>query len=181
MDDNHIVEDWLTRNFPIITEQYPAGVKLTGYILQGRMAQLPTLGPTARQLGVELQPGLRLAACEIITPTVAAQDEFMHPHSGWVHLRLWWQATSPIPTDYVASAKVIGPEGVWGDKLPRATESLRFWPTSTWTTGEYVRDEADINLNPLTPANTYSVMIGLTDANGQPVGETAECGKVEIR
>jgi hypothetical protein len=111
---------------------------------------------------------------------MAARDEFMHPPSGWVHVRLWWQATTPLADDYLATAKVIGPEGIWGDKLPRATESLRFWPTSTWRPGDYVRDEADINLNPLTPANTYPVVIGLSDANGQPVGNTVECGTVEI-
>ena len=181
VDDNGIVEGWLTRNFPIITEQYPAGIKLTGYVLQGRLPELPPLGPQARILDAEIVPGLRLAACEVITPVVAAQDEFLHPPSGWVHVRLWWQATAPIPTDYVATAKVIGPEGVWGDKLGRATESLRFWPTSTWTPGEFVRDEADINLNPLTPANTYPVVIGLLDTEGQPVGETVECGTVMVR
>jgi 4-amino-4-deoxy-L-arabinose transferase-like glycosyltransferase len=181
VDDNQVVEGWLNRNFPLITEQYPAGVKLTGYILQGRMAQLPPLGPHARQSDIELQPGLRLVACEIITPVVSAQDQLMHPPSGWVHVRLWWQATAPLSTDYTATAKVIGPEGVWGDKLPRPTESLRMWLTSTWTVGEYVRDELDINLNPLTPAATYPVIIGLADATGQPVGETTECGQVEIR
>src|SRR5690606_22339457 len=120
--------------FPLITEQYPAGIKLTGYILQGRLPQLPQLGPHARQTDIELLPGLRLAACEIITPNVSAQEEMMHPPSGWVHVRLWWQATAPLDTDYIATAKVIGPEGVWGDKLPRATEPLRMWPTSTWAT-----------------------------------------------
>jgi hypothetical protein len=181
VDDGAVVAGWLNRTFPIITEQYPAGVKLSGYILQGRMAELPPLGPTARHLDAELQPGLRLAACEITTPIVAAQDDFMHPPSGWVHVRLWWQARAPLTADYLSTAKVIGPEGAWGDKLTRATESLRFWPTSAWTPGEYVRDEADINLNPLTPARTYPVMIGLADANGQPVGETVECGTVDIR
>jgi 4-amino-4-deoxy-L-arabinose transferase-like glycosyltransferase len=181
VDDSHVVENWLNRNFPIITEQYPAGIKLTGYILQGRMAQLPPLGPQARYLDAELQPGLTLAACEITTPSVAARDELMHPPSGWVHVRLWWHATTPLTTDYISTAKVVGPEGVWGDKLARTTESLRMWPTSTWTPGEFVRDEADINLNPVTPANTYSVVIGVADASGQPVGETVECGNVEIR
>jgi hypothetical protein len=181
VDDNHVVEGWLNRNFPLITEQHPAGVKLTGYILQGRFAQLPPLGPNAYQLDVELQPGLRLAACEIVTPVVSAHDEFMHPPSGWVHVRLWWQATTPLDMDYIATAKVVGPEGVWGDRLPNPTGSLSMWPTSTWTTGEYVRDEVDINLNPETPAATYPVVIGLADGSGQPLGETAECGTVEVR
>ncbi len=181
VDENRVVEGWLNRTFPIITEQYPAGVKLTGYILQGRMAQLPPLGPTANHLDVEIEPGLHLAACEITTPIVSAQEEFIHPPSGWVHVRLWWQASAPLPTDYIATAQVIGPEGVWGDRLHRPTESLRMWPTSTWSVGEVVRDEMDINLNPVTPVGTYPVIIGVADATGQPVGETVECGKVEIR
>jgi 4-amino-4-deoxy-L-arabinose transferase-like glycosyltransferase len=181
IDDNRVVESWLNRTFPLITEQYPAGIKLTGYILQGRMAELPPLGPAAQFLDVELQPGLRLAACEITTPIVSAQDEFMHPPSGWVHLRLWWQATSSLPADYIATAQVIGPEGVWGDRLHRPTEALRVWPTSTWQAGEFVRDELDINLNPVTPTGAYPVVIGVADANGQPVGSTVECGQVEIQ
>jgi hypothetical protein len=181
VDDVRVVEGWLNRTFPIITEQYPAGVKLTGYILQGRTTQLPPLPPQTRTLDAELVPGLRLAACEITTSTVAAQDQFMHPPSGWIHLRLWWQATAPLTDDYVATAKVINPEGVWGDKLPRATESMRFWPTSTWQPGEFVREESDINLNPLTPAGTYSVVIGLLDVAGATGGESVECGRVEIR
>jgi hypothetical protein len=105
----------------------------------------------------------------------------MHPPSGWVHVRLWWQATAPLDRDYSTAARIVGPEGVWGDRLPRSNEALRMWPTSTWTAGEYVRDEIDINLNPLTPAAAYPVVIGVVDAEGRPVGETAECGTVETR
>lgn len=181
VDDSAVVENWLNRNFPLITEQYPAGVKLSGYILQGRVPELPPLGPNGRMINAELTPGLLLTACEITTPSVPARDDFMHPPSGWVHVRLWWQATEPLAANYTSSAKVVGPEGVWGDKLPRPTESMRFWPTSTWTPGEFVRDEADINLNPATPARTYPVVIGLIDENGETVGESVECGSVEIR
>jgi hypothetical protein len=185
VDDSHVVENWLAQNFPIITEQYPAGVKLTGYILQGRLKEPPPLGSHAAMLNAELLPGLQLAACEITTPVVAATDEHMHPPSGWVHVRLWWRATMPLSADYTASAQVVGPQGVWGDKLPRPTESLRMWPTSTWTVGDtgsdYVRDETDINLNPLTPPASYPVVIGLLDGAGRPVGERVECGRVEIR
>jgi hypothetical protein len=181
VDDQALVEGWLNRNFPIITEQYPAGVKLSGYNLQGRLAQQPPLSPDGRVLEAELVPGLWLAACEITTPSVAARDSFMHPPSGWVHVRLWWQATTSLKSDYVSTAKVVGPEGVWGDKLPRPTESMRLWPTTSWTPGEYVREETDINLNPLTPARDYPVIISLLDSAGQPAGENVECGTVKIR
>jgi hypothetical protein len=44
-----------------------------------------------------------------------------------------------------------------------------------------MRDEVDINLNPVTPAGEYPVMVGLADASGQPVGETTACGQVQVR
>ena len=166
VDDQHLVEQWLTQHFPLITEQYPAGLKLSGYMLQSEYAELPALGPTAVYPDAELQPGLRLAACEITTPIVAAQDDAMHPPSGWVHVRLWWTATAPLTTDYVATAQVIGAEGVWGDRLQRPTEALRFRPTSTWTPGALMRDELDVNLNPVTPSGDYPVVVGVADAIG---------------
>ncbi len=30
VDDGHLMEDWLNRHYPIATEQYPTGIKLTG-------------------------------------------------------------------------------------------------------------------------------------------------------
>lgn len=182
VDDQRLVEGWLTARYPLVTEQYPTGIKLTGYMLRARFAAVPTLSPNAVVPNTELAPGLRLAACEVITPVVAARDEFMHPPSGWVHVRLWWQPTASLGDDYVATAQVIGPEGVWGDRLHRPTEALRLHPTSTWTTGDFYRDELDINLNPLTPPNTYPVVIGVMDGQGNPTGDTVvECGRVQIR
>ena len=46
-------------------------------------------------------------------------------------------------------------------RLYRDNEALRRWPTSTWQVGEIVRDEVDINLNPVTPVREYPVMIGV--------------------
>ncbi len=180
VDDGRLVEGWLNQNFPLITEQYPAGIKLTGYALQSQFAQLPPLSAGAVYPAAELAPGLTLAACEVLTPRLAAQDAHLHPPSGWVHVRLWWQATGAIQADYIASAQLIGPEGVWGERLYRANEALRRWPTRSWTIGELVRDEVDINLNPATPAGEYPIVIGVMDSNGQPVGEKVSCGQVTI-
>ena len=76
---------------------------------------------------------------------------------------------------------MVGHEGVWGDRLYRGNEALRRWPTHTWTTGDIVRDEVDINLNPVTPNGEYPVMIGVMDGKGQPVGDKVECGRVTIQ
>jgi len=180
VDDERLVEGWLNRHFPLVTELYPAGIKVSGYMLQHHYAQLPPLSPQAQAPAVELAPGLQLAACEVLTSQVAAQDERLHPPSGWVHVRLWWQATGPIASDYMATAEVIGAEGAWGVRLYRDNESLRRWPTSSWTTADFVRDEVDINLNPVTPARTYPVVIGVMDGSGQPLPTKVECGQVTV-
>jgi len=186
VDDARLVEQWLTQQYPLITEQYPSGVKLTGYALQTRFDTLPELPPKATYPNTEIAPGLTVAACEITTPIVAATEVEMHPPSGWVHVRIWWQATGPIDDDYVARGQMVGPEGVWGERLQRDwldpdSEPLRRFPTSGWSTGQFVRDELDINLNPQTPANSYPILVGVQKKAGEAVGPMVECGYVEIR
>jgi uncharacterized membrane protein len=180
VDDQRLVETWLNQNFALITEQYPAGIKLSGYALTSRFDELPQVGEQAVYPAAELAPGIQLAACELLTPRLAAQEAQLHPPSGWVHVRLWWQAVSAISDDYMATAQMVGPEGVWGERLYRANEALRRWPTRTWAVGDLMRDEVDINLNPVTPPNVYPILIGVMDSRGQPVGERVECGQVEV-
>ncbi len=180
VDDNRLVEQWLAQRFPLITEQYPAGIKLSGYMLRYRYDDLPVLGPHAARPAAELAPGVTLAACEITTQPARAEDADMHPPSGWVHVRLWWHTDQPPAHDYVTTAQVIGPEGVWGDRLFRENETKAFWPSSQWVPGEYVREEIDINLNPVTPPGIYPVYIGLTAPDGSDVSAPVMCAEVEI-
>ncbi|RIK42069.1 MAG: hypothetical protein DCC55_10030 [Chloroflexi bacterium] len=180
VDDGRLVEHWLNERFPIVTEQYPTGIKLSGYALQSRFDRLPALADGAHYPAVELAPGFQLVACEVMTPELAARDDQMHPPSGWVHIRLWWQATATPADDYIARVQMVGPEGVWGERLYRDNEALRRWPTSTWTPGEIVRDEVDVNLNPVTPVGEYPIVVGLLDGAAQPLAATAECGRVKV-
>lgn len=181
VDEERLVEGWLNQRFPLVTELYPAGIKVTGYALQSRFETLPTLNDRAHRPATILVPGLELVACEVMTPVVAAQEEIMHPPSGWVHVRLWWRAIGEIDDDYIATAEVVGPEGAWGVRLYRENEALRRWPTSRWQPGDIVRDEVDINLNPVTPARTYPIIIGVMDSGGQSTGERVDCGTVVIQ
>jgi hypothetical protein len=180
VDDGRLVEGWLNGHFPLVTEQYPTGIKVSGYALQSQFAALPALLPGAHTPAQELAPGLQLAACELLTPILAAQDEQLHPPSGWVHVRLWWQATGSIREDYLATVQMVGPEGVWGERLYRANEALRRWPTSGWSPAVIVRDEVDVNLNPLTPAGEYPILVGVMDSAGQPLEPKVECGWVRV-
>jgi len=181
IDDARVVQNWIGAHYPVITEQYPAGIQITGYALQHRFATLPILGANAAHLDVELAPKLRLLACEVMTPATPATDARLHPPSAWVHVRLWWQAAGAIDQEYFPSVQMVGPEGVWGERLYREGEVLRRDPPSQWPPGVVVRDEVDVNLNPVTPPGDYPIVVGLRDAAGGDAGSKVECGRVVIR
>ena len=180
IDDERRLQGWLDTNYPVITDQFPTGIQLTGYALRSEYDALPELSNNARYPDAPLTDGLILAACEIVTPVVRARDEIMHPPSGWVHVRMWWQPTTALSEDYTSLVQVIGEQGTWGEELQRPNEPLRHRPTTAWTPGRYYRDEADVNLNPSTPAGRYPVYVSLQDGNGAIVGEGVLCGEVEI-
>jgi hypothetical protein len=180
VDDSRVVQTWLSQHYPLITEQYPAGIQLTGYALRHRYDVLPALSSDAALLDAELAPNLRLLACEVLTPELTATDERMHPPSGWVHVRLWWQATGTVGQAYMPSVQMVGTEGVWGDRLYRDGETLRRDPPPRWPVGVIVRDAVDVNLNPVTPPGDYPIMVGLRDEAGNDIGGKVECGRVRI-
>ena len=172
VDDERLVEQWLSQHYPLITEQFPAGVALKGYALHTRYLALPELGENRSYPRIEIAPSVELTACEVMTPRVAAQDERMHPPSGWVHIRLWLQATQPVGQEYSLAARLVGKDGVWGEMLARPNSALERFPTSSWQAGEWMRVEADVNLNPATPAGQYEIVVDM----GQ--GQEVVCGSV---
>lgn len=180
VDEGHLVQGWLDETYPLVTEQHPAGVDLRGYALHSRYDALPELSDQARYPQAELVPGLVLAACEIVTPVVDARDVAMHPPSGWVHVRIWWQAQVAVEEAYQSTARVVDAKGVWGERLSRADEILDRYPTNDWTPGQFVREELDVNLNPRTAAGAYPLVVGLTDGQKES-SQTANCGTVQVR
>ncbi len=176
LDDAGLVERWLDEHYPVITEQFPAGIKLTGYALRSRYEKVPQLADGALYPNAELAPGILVAACEVLTPRVSAQDTSMHPPSGWVHVRAWMQATEPATRDYEIVSQVVGPEGVWGVSLVRENDVLHRYPTSQWAVGETVRVEFDVNLNPITPPGDYAVTLESPGGGNGAV----DCGRVDI-
>ncbi len=180
IDDQRLVEQWFADHYPIVTEQYPSGVKLSGYTLQYHYPALPEMSENTFSPSAELASGIILEACEILQHTLSAEDAFMHPPSGWLHVRLWWRAVEDGLTDYVTTAKIVGPDGVWGEKLQRPGDLSNYWPSSEWIADEYVREEVDVNLNPITPAGEYRLMVGLASVEGgEPIAEV-DCGSVTI-
>jgi hypothetical protein len=64
--------------------------------------------------------------------------------------------------------------------LDRPNDALHVWPTSRWLPGEVVRVDYDVNLNPVTPAGTYRLVIDLPQTSEQALPEQVVCGEVEV-
>ena len=175
VDDQRLVQAWLDTNFALITQQYPAGVELRGYAVRYKYPTLPALPESAAYPDAQLFPGVELAACEIVTPVVAARDLLYHPPSGWVHLRLWLRAYEVVSEAPAVFALVQSNDGlVWGRSLERAGDVLTVYPPAMWQPDEFVRVELDVNLNPLAPPGNYNVKV---EAAGEP---GVPCGKVQL-
>jgi mannosyltransferase len=185
-DPDGLVERWLSEHHPLLTEQYPAGVVVKGYAVRIRYPALP---PDVRPLDAEFGASLRLAGCRLADTRLRARDDRSHPPSGWVHVTLYWQASEPLTQDYMPVVRLVDSGGqIWGDRLDRAASIVRRFPPSRWPVSEFVRDEQDVNLNPLTPPGRYRIVVGLVDGAGQQVAASgadtiaaqAICGEVEI-
>ena len=175
VDDHRLVQSWLDGKFPLVTEQYPAGVEMRGYAVRYRYQALPALSEAAGHPQAQLFPGLELTACEVTTPVVAARDIIYHPPSGWVHLRLWMRKSEEVSEVPPLFALVQAGDGqIWGRSLERAGDVLSVYPPTMWQPDEFVRVELDVNLNPLAQPGAYNVKI---EAEGQP---GVLCGSVQL-
>ncbi len=175
VDDHRLVQSWLDGKYPLVTEQYPAGVEMRGYAIRYRFPALPALSGAALYPDAPLFPGVNLAACEIVTPVVAARDILYHPPSGWVHLRLWLSKNEEVNQAPALFALVQAEDGqIWGRSLQRAGDVLSVYPPTIWQRNEFVRVELDVNLNPLAAAGAYNVKV---EAEGEP---GVPCGTVQL-
>ena len=157
-DPNHLVEQWFAARYPLVTELYPPGISLKGYALG---YQLDTLPAEATPVNIQFDNGLRLIGYQA-DRVVSATAELFHPPSGWAHVILYWTASEPLQEDVAPFVNLVGPEGVWGASLERATDALKFYPTSRWPVGyPIIRHDLDVNLNPVTPPGAYQLVVGL--------------------
>ncbi|MGQ9584325.1 MAG: glycosyltransferase family 39 protein [Anaerolineae bacterium] len=182
-DPAHWVEGWLAARFPLITEQYPAGVSLKGYATQYRLEALPE---DAMPADVSFGSGLHLAGYHLEQHRLRATDDRYHPPSNWVHLTAYWTRTGPVPDGIMEEARLVDNLGqVWGLGLRRDRATWQLHPPVRWLRGEIVRSDHDINLNPVTPPGHYQIILSLLGPDGQPFpardGRTSiVLGEVEI-
>lgn len=170
-DPAHLVEGWLAGRFPLVTEQYPAGVVLKGYAAQYRLPALPEdAEATSHALGV-----LRLVGYHVDATRLSSRDDHYHPPSNWLHLTTYWTRAGAVGGGLRCEARLVDALGqVWGLSLPRERDAWGLFPPAQWTPGEVVRLDQDINLNPATPPGHYGVAVQVLDAEGRPLSTAGE-------
>jgi len=171
-DPGNLVAGWFGARYPLVTEVFPAGIAVRAFAQHYRQP-----APAADQGVLLAADQLRLLRCDYAPRELPAREDVFHPPSNWVHVTTSWrigdkQATS----DLFPKARLIDAGGqVWGESLNRPNDALHVWPTSRWLPGEIVRVDHDVNLNPVTPAGTYRLVIDLPQTSEQVV-----CGDVRI-
>jgi hypothetical protein len=178
VDDGRLVERWLSARYPLVTEQFPAGIRVHAYAVRLFFEDLP---PGVRPVGEEVAPGLKLAGCRLEEEVVAARDDVYHPPSGWVHVTLYWQRTGDLPAGVHPRVRLVDELGqVWGAGLEREGSLWTMHSPTEWPLGQFIRDEHDVNLNPLTPSGAYRVQVAVIGVEGQPLGREVSCGAAEV-
>lgn len=176
-DPTRAVESWLASHFPLVTEQYPPGVEVKAYAAQYRLSEVPS---EARLVDALFDDKVRLAGYELDGEAFSATDDTYHPPSGWIHVTLYWQPLVPLTEEYMAAVQLIDEaHQVWGGALERPTGAMGFHPPTSWQVGEVVRDDYDINLNPVTPDGTYRLEVSLLSSSGERVRARYPGGQVE--
>lgn len=156
-DPDRFVEAWLGARYPVITEIYPSGVDVIGYAVNYRTARLP---PSATPAEVIYPNGLTLRGYRVPQRQFPANDLWLHPPSTWVHVTLYWSVTQPLPEDVRVAVTLEDRAGrVWGGDLPRANDLRAFYPPARWQPGEIIRQDFDVNTNPVLKPGDYKVVL----------------------
>ena len=164
LDPDDLVIGWFGARYPLITEVYPSGITLHAFAQRYRSPDLPAgVPPMNKDFGK-----LRLLGCVVQPASLRARDDLYHPPSGWVHVTTYWTATTPPVEEIYPQVRLKDSAGqVWGEHLERPADAIHVWPTSRWQSGEVVRLDYDVNLNPITPAGEYRVVLSVPGSESQ--------------
>ncbi len=173
LDPDNLLLGWFAARYPMITEVFPTGIAIHGFLQHYRTQALPAErgSPAPAALGP-----LRVLDCRYTPATLPAQDRVLHPPSSWVHVATFWTVDIPTSLDVNPRLRLVDAAGqVWGESLARGGDTFHVWPASRWTPGEVVRADHDVNLNPKTPPGTYRLIVELAGLPGQ-----SACGDVVV-
>ncbi len=158
-----------TQLFPVMTEQYPNGGRITLIGYQVRWSH-PSLPSSAIPLDLCFEDGICLVGYHLDATRMSAKDKLSHPPSHWLHVTLYWQRGKDAYTEQTVRplVRLVDQAGnVWGENLVRSPDLFERHPPSTWAADRVVESHFDVNLNPVTPAGFYFVEVSLTK-NGDP-------------
>ncbi|HEY83708.1 MAG TPA: hypothetical protein G4N96_01150, partial [Chloroflexi bacterium] len=170
-DPERRVENWFASRYPLVTELYPPGVTLKAYAPGYQLKALP---PEATPTDATFTSGLKLVGAEILDTRLTPAESLFHPPSNWIHVILYWSKVSADAQDTFPYVHLIDESGqVWGASLERGSDALHFYPPSRWEAGQVIRQDVDVNLNPLAQPGVYRLIVGIA-------GETIELSAVEL-
>jgi 4-amino-4-deoxy-L-arabinose transferase-like glycosyltransferase len=167
-DPDHRVNAWLAARYPEVTELYPPGLVAVRAYAPGYLSD--RLPDCATPVSVVFEGGLSLIGYSVPQTQVHAADDLFHPPSGWVHVTLYWTGGAPLPRGHTPFVHLVDDLGqVWGTSLERPNDAFDFYPPPRWQSGQVVRADFDVNLNPITPPGRYTLVVGLHDTSGVQV------------
>jgi uncharacterized membrane protein len=167
-DPGHRVNAWLAARYPEVTELYPPGLVAVRAYAPGYLSD--RLPDCATPLSVAFEGGLKLMGYIVPQTQVHAIDDLFHPPSGWVHVTLYWTGAAPLAQNYTPFVHLVDDLGqVWGTSLDRPNDAFDFYPPPRWQSGQDVRADFDVNLNPIAPPGRYTLVVGLRDMSGVQV------------
>lgn len=166
-DPQRRVNAWLAQRYPLATELYPPGLAVRAYVPDYRISHLPDF---ARPVSVVFRSCVHLVGYFVPDLQVRAMDDLFHPPSGWIHVVTYWRRDEPCAQNFMPFVHMVDGLGqVWGASLERSQSAFHLYPATQWRTDEIVRADFDVNLNPVTPAGTYFLVVGLRDSAGEQV------------
>jgi uncharacterized membrane protein len=178
-DPGHRVNAWLAARYPEVTELYPPGLVAVRAYAPGYLSD--RLPDCATPLSVAFEGGLKLMGYIVPQTLVHATDDLFHPPSGWVHVTLYWTGAAPLAQNYTPFVHLVDDLGqVWGTSLERPNDAFDFYPPPHWQSGQVVRADFDVNLNPIASPGRYTLVVGMHDASGVQVPLTDGSPQVSL-
>lgn len=166
-DPEGIVESWFHSRYPMVTEIFPARIRIQGYAIRHQFQALPS---NAQPIEAQVGKGLHLRGFLLDQTRFPATSQALHPPSNWVHVTLFWETVGKQDAFQVRVEMVDQWGQVWGGNLPQTSGLQAVYPPEKWRPGEILRDDYDMNLNPVTPAGDYWIIVKASDlTTGEPL------------
>lgn len=159
----HRLLDVAYARYPWARAQYPTNgnIRILAFTPRWRLDALP---PTALPMTRRFAGGLELVGYHVDMTRLSPRERVSHPPSNWIHVITYWRRWEPVDAGSIHPQIRLVDEayGEWGGDLPRLPDVFDFDPPAGWPEGAIIEAHADVNLNPITPAGTYRLILALT-------------------